>query len=166
MCLNKEETGQVYPDGTADPESGPRNNKCSQSNTRFYFQEPFGFMDVKKINKGEEKTRSVVFTSTHSPPTEITVPFYRPMPIRRYVPEPAQCFKCHRWYRTIKVCRSCPRCYHCGKQVRPSPFSNCVPLAITLVLPENLIHIFQFSLPSNPRLLRSCCFNLLSVPRV
>jgi hypothetical protein len=82
----------------------------------FYFQETFGFTDVKRISKGEEKTRAVLFTSTQTPPTEIRVPFYRPMPIRRYVPEPAQCFKCHRWNHTIKVCRSRPRCYYCGKQ--------------------------------------------------
>ena len=30
----------------------------------FYFQETYGFMDVKRIIKGKEKTRSVIFTST------------------------------------------------------------------------------------------------------
>ena len=69
----------------------------------FYFQETYGFVDVKIIIKGKEKTQSVVFTSTKTPSMKITVPLSKTTFIQRYVPEPEQCFRCHRWKHTIKA---------------------------------------------------------------
>ena len=70
----------------------------------------------KRNHQGRKKTRSVIFTSSQTPSTEIKVLFYKTMLIRRYVSKSSQCFRCHPWNHTIKVCRSRPRCYHCGKQ--------------------------------------------------
>jgi hypothetical protein len=80
-----------------------------------YFEEVHGFSEVRRLMKGDAKTQSLVFTATEKPPSEVSVPYYHIMPIRPYVPDPPQCFRCHKWNHTMKFCKARPRCYHCGK---------------------------------------------------
>ena len=42
---------------------------------------------IRRLTEREEKTLSLIFTSSQIPPTEIKLPFYKIMQIQRYVPD-------------------------------------------------------------------------------
>ena len=68
------------------------------------------------VRQGDTPTRSVSFMTEKKPEDSFRIHLCGMLPVRPFVRDPPQCFRCHRWNHTAKHCRTRARCYHCGKQ--------------------------------------------------
>jgi hypothetical protein len=81
-----------------------------------FIAKTFGVTEVTRLLKGDTPTRSVSFMTEKKPEDSFRIPLCGMLPVRPFVRDPPQCFRCHRWNHTAKHCRTRARCYHCGKQ--------------------------------------------------
>ena len=95
-----------------------------------WFQGKWGITAAHREVNRDGPTSCVVVTTTEDLPRRIQIGEGRPASSRLFVPDPPQCYQCHRWGHVRRHCTHSARCYHCGRRHQacpnPPPSKKCL----------------------------------------